>query len=184
MLKALFHFIIRRFERTYDYDSSYMHALVDLDPRGFWQFSRVASAAEYRAGLPLAAFFAAKLAATLHEDCGPCAQLVIKMALAAKVPAASLTALVRGDDAGAGPDAAIAFRFCQAVLQNAPDLETWRTAVLAQFGPRGPAFLGLTLCLARMFPVLKRAMGHAHTCSRLDIDGVVIAPNKPSLRAA
>ena len=184
MLKFLFYAFIGRFEHSYADDGSYMHSLVDIDRRGFWQFSRVAAAGEYRAALPITAFFAAKLAATLHEDCGPCAQLVIRTALQAGVLAAVLMALVRGDDDGAGPDAASAFRFAQAVPLNSPDLDARRAAVTARFGARVPAFLGLTTVIARMFPVLKRAMGYADACVRLDIAGTPVAPVKASRVAA
>jgi hypothetical protein len=174
MIKRLMHYWTARFEREFAYDASYMHELIDLDARGFWHFSRIAYAGEYRAGLPVGAILAAKLAATLHEDCGPCAQLVVNFAAKAGMPPASVAALVRNDPARAGPDAGLAFRFAQAVLTNAPELTALRAEVVARFGRCGPALLGFAIAVARMFPVLKRAMGHAHTCVRLQVAGTPI----------
>ena len=176
MLKYLMHAQVRKFEREFDYDASYMHELVDLDPVGFWKFSRVAYAGEHRGGLPAEAIYAAKLAATMHEDCGPCAQLVINFALKAGVAPATLAALAAGDLEAAPPDARLAFRFAVAVLKHTSDLEATASAVERRFGRKGPAILGMALTIGRIFPVLKRAMGHAHGCVRLDVAGRSVTP--------
>lgn len=171
MLKRLFHAQIKKFEREFGYDGGYMHELADLDAMAFWKFSRVATAGEHRGGLPAEATYAAKLAAALHEDCGPCAQLVIDLALKAGVAASTLEALAAGDLAAAPSDAALGFRFAQSVLTSAGDLDDRRAEVERRFGAKGPALLGLALTIGRIFPVLKRAMGHAHACTRLEIAG-------------
>jgi hypothetical protein len=176
MLKFLMHAQVRKFEREFGYDAGYMHELVDLDPMAFWKFSRVAYAGEHRGGLPAEAVYAAKLAATMHEDCGPCAQLVIDFALKAGVAPGALAALAAGDLAAAPPDAALAFRFARAVLTRGADLDEATAAIERRFGRRGPALLGMALTIARIFPVLKRAMGHAHACTRLDVAGRIVTP--------
>lgn len=62
---------LKAFERDFDYDMSYARDIYDASPRAFWKFSRILGLSEYRERAPPDARFAAKLAATLSEDCGP-----------------------------------------------------------------------------------------------------------------
>ncbi|MGE0486238.1 MAG: hypothetical protein AB7Q81_18965 [Gammaproteobacteria bacterium] len=177
MLNRFLHGRIRAFERRYGYDGSYMHELADLDRTGFLRFMRTSSGLGQHTGcLPPTAFFAAKLAAILHEDCGPCAQLVVDMALEAGVAPTTLAALAAGRIDAAGEDAALAFRFARALLTASPVLEDLRAAATTRFGAAGPAALGLAVVTARIYPVLKRAMGHAHACRRLRVGDDDIVP--------
>jgi hypothetical protein len=186
MLNRFLHARVRAFERRYGYDGSYMHELVELDRTGFLRFMQISSGLGQHAGcLPPAAFFAARLAAILHEDCGPCAQLVVDMALEAGVAPATLTALAAGRPDEADGDAALAFRFARALLAASPALEDLRTAATARFGDAGPADLGLAVVSARVYPVLKRAMGQAHACQRLRVgdDDIVLPGTVAASRA-
>ncbi|MCB1748623.1 MAG: hypothetical protein H6977_09120 [Gammaproteobacteria bacterium] len=177
MLNRFLHARIRAFEHRYGYDGGYMHELADLDRAGFLRFMRTSSGLGQHAGcLPPAAFFAARLAAVMHEDCGPCAQLVVDMALAAGVAPATLAALVGGRPGEADADAALAFRFAIALLGVTPELDALRDAATTRFGAAGPADLGLAVVSARIYPVLKRAMGHAHACQRLRVGSGDIVP--------
>ena len=69
-----------KFERDFDYDLSYARDIYDAIPRAFFRFSRITGLAAHCEGVPREAWFAAKIAATLAEDCGPCTQLVVTMA--------------------------------------------------------------------------------------------------------
>ena len=64
------------FERANAYDMSYARAVLDADASAFFAMARFQSIAAYDGGLPADAVFAAKLASTVAEDCGPCTQLV------------------------------------------------------------------------------------------------------------
>ncbi len=174
MLKSLLHWRIRAFERRYDYDAGFLHELVDIDIAGLFKIQRLTGIGQHHGGLPASALYAAKLAAAMHEDCGPCAQIVINMALEAGVEGAQLAALAAGTLERVPADTAAAFRFARAVLERG-ELEAARAAVIEHFGARGPACLGLALSVGRTYPVLKRAMGHAQTCVALDVGGVPIA---------
>lgn len=176
MIRAVLHAAVRAFERRYDYDAAYLHDIADRDPRGLWRFARCTRAGEYDGGLPREAIAAARLAAALHEDCGPCVQVVVDIALEAGVPASVLAALARGEPAAAGEDAALAFAFARAVLDGDTGLDALRASVERRFGPRGPWCLALALSVARMYPVIKRATGHARACARLEVAGTTVVP--------
>jgi len=66
---------IDAFEKSFGYDASYMREMADASPRALMRFGRVLGLSEFRDDAPLDAWYAAKLAATMHEDCGPCAHI-------------------------------------------------------------------------------------------------------------
>jgi len=168
MLRRLIHARIRAFERRYDYDARYLHELADLDGATFRAFSSAAARLGRRPGaLPAAAWFGARLAAMLAEDCGPCTQLNVDMAREAGVDQNSLRALLAGRPDAAREDAALGFRFAQAVIDDLPTLATLRAAVVSRYGAAAPAALGVAVVGARLYPPLKRAMGHAGVCTRV-----------------
>src|SRR5271155_78053 len=68
------------FEKAFDYDMEYVRDIYSASPRAFSKFSKIFGLSEYREDVPLTAWFAAQIAATLAGDCGPCTQLVVSMA--------------------------------------------------------------------------------------------------------
>lgn len=175
MLKRFFHWRIRAFERRYDYDASYMHEIVDIDSAGLIQLQRLTGIGQHHGGLPLEALAAARLAAALHEDCGPCVQIVVNIALEAGVQPKVLQSLASNSTSSLPKSTVLAFRFAQAVLNNSHEVNSLRAEVEDEFGPNGPFCFGLALSIARIYPVIKRAMGHAHTCSQVSVAGNVVA---------
>ncbi len=166
MLRRFIHARIRAFERRYDYDARYLHELAECDGAAFRAFTGAAARlGRPRAGLPAATWFGARLAAMLAEDCGPCTQLNVDMAREAGVDASTLRALLAGTPDAASGDAALGFRFAQAVIDDLPTLTALRAAVVTRYGAAAPAALGLAVVGARLYPPLKRAMGHAGVCT-------------------
>lgn len=176
MLRPLLKAVVGRFARRYDYDASYMRALIDADPAAFLAFSKVQGLGGY-AKAPKAAIAAAKIVATLAEDCGPCTQIVVSMAEEQDVPAEVLRAILTGDEAAMGPDAGLAWRFARASL--ARDMETadpLRDEVVARWGEKGLASLALAIASARVYPTVKYALGYGKACSRVEVKGEAVSP--------
>ena len=93
MIRKFLHAQARRFGRTFNYDVSYMHELIEISPGAAVTLSRLPQFYKYRgpkAGQPV--WTGALLASTLEGDCGPCAQLVVDMALKAGADPAGLQA--------------------------------------------------------------------------------------------
>lgn len=171
---------IAAFERQYDYDMSYVREILDADPGAVITFMKVQGMARYRKGIPADALYAAKIAGALSEDCGPCTQLVVRMAEGEGVPAPVLRAILEGD-AGAMPDGvALAFRFAQASLAHDPEADALREQVVARWGKKGLLSLGFALTSARLFPTLKYALGHGRTCTRVTVGGSAVAVSRPN----
>jgi len=84
--------------------------IYDASPRAFFRFARVSGLAEHREDVPREAWFAAKIAAAMAEDCGPCTQLVVTMAEREGVSPPTLRAILAGEQGALPPDAALGFR--------------------------------------------------------------------------
>lgn len=162
---------ISAFERTWNYNAAYMRDVLDADPAALWTFSKVMGLSKYRKDVPTAAYYAAKIAGVMAEDCGACTQLNIDMAQKAGVDAASLRAMVTRDFAAMPPDAALAFRFAEATLQHAAEANSLREEIERRWGKRGLVSLAFAITSARIFPTLKYALGHGQACARLAIGG-------------
>jgi len=171
MLKWFLSRWIRKFERTWNYDASYLRDVLDADPRALMAFSKAAALSNYRKDVPPAAYCAAGLVGTMAEDCGPCTQLVLDMAQRQGVDPEILRAIVARDFTAVPFEVALAARFAEASLHHAPEADDLREEVLRRFGKRGLVSLAFAMTASRLYPTLKYALGHGRACTRLTIGG-------------
>jgi hypothetical protein len=171
MLKWFLRRWIGKFERTWNYDATYLRELIDADPSAMLAFGKVQGLTKYRKDVPLAAWSAAGLVAVMAEDCGPCTQLGIDMAEREGVDPAILRAVVARDYAAMPYEVALAARFTEATLRHAPQADDLREEVVRQFGKRGLISLAFAMVSARLFPTLKYALGHGKACTRVTVGG-------------
>jgi hypothetical protein len=162
---------IDKFERTWNYDASYMRDVLDADPRALLAFSKVEAIGRYRKDVPPVAYFAAAITGTMAEDCGPCTQLVVDMAQRQGVDPAVLRAVVARDITAIPYEAALAVRFTEATRRHAPEADDLREEVVRQFGKRGLISLSFALVASRLYPTLKYALGHGRACTRITVGG-------------
>ncbi len=164
------------FEREWGYDAAYMRMVLQADRAGFLKFARGTAFAQHRAPeAPKAAWYAAKLSAVMFEDCGPCAQLAVTMAERGGVATETLRALIEGDGARIDPAAALGFEFAQAVLRRDDErADQLREEIKRRWGERALVSISLALTGVRMFPTLKRALGHGRECRRLIVAGEAV----------
>ena len=179
MLRALINSRITAFEHRYGYDMSYARMLVGTRLRAFFAFAQVTKMSTYCDGTPRAAWYAAKIAATMHEDCGPCTQLLIRMAEEAGVPPTVLRAVLARDFATLEPAVGLALRYTEAVLAHSTETESLRQQIVAEWGHRGLVSLAFAITAGRLFPTLKYALGYAHSCARLEVDGELASFVRP-----
>jgi hypothetical protein len=180
MLKWLIRRRIAAYEREYDYDSSYVLDMLDASSRAVFAFSRIAAIANYRHGVTPEAWYAAKIATVMAEDCGPCTQLVVTMAERAGVAPGVLRALVNRDERGMPEAAALGFRFAERTLAHDPNADELRDEIRRRWGQQGLVSLAFAIATARVFPTVKYALGHGKACQRITVGGAVT----PILRRA
>jgi alkylhydroperoxidase family enzyme len=179
MIRWLLHRTIRGFERRYDYDATYMHEILDASLAAFLKLLLAQAMNAHRDAVPAEALFAARIAAVRFEDCGPCAQLVVNMARQAGVAPATLRAIVARNTAALSHDARLGLALADAVLAHAP-CDDVRGEIRRRWGEAGLITLAYAIAATRIYPTMKRALGHAHSCERLQIDGESV----PAARAA
>ncbi len=186
----MFRWFLRRqiaaFERTWNYDASYIREMIDVDPRAMATFWKVQGLSKYRKDVPLAPYVAVGLVGAISEDCGPCTQLGIDMAQRAGVDPAVLRAVVTRDYSAMPYEVALAARFAEATLRHAPQADDLREEVERLWGKRGLISLSFAMIAARTYPTLKYALGHGKACTRLTIGGESrpVSRESPNLKTA
>jgi hypothetical protein len=171
MLNRLIARRLGAFERAFRYDASYLREILDASRRAFWRVSRLQALAGHREEVPAGPWYAAKLVATMLEDCGPCTQLVADMAEREGVAPPVIGAVVAGREEGMPAEVALGYRFARAVLARHPDADQLRDEVVRRWGRRGLVSLALGITGSRMYPTLKYALGHGRACSAVRIGG-------------
>jgi hypothetical protein len=160
------------FEKKFDYDMSYAREILAASFGAFWRFTRILGLANYRQDVPRDAWYAAQIAATLSEDCGPCTQLVVTMAEREGMSAANLRAILAEDKQAVTPDAALGFRFAQAVVcRRLSEADTLRAEIVQRWGQRGLVCLALSMASSLVFPNVKYALGHGRACTQVVVAG-------------
>lgn len=162
---------LRAFATRYGYDVGYLEMLLTESPSAFFKFAPLMKASAHREVAPVAASFAAKITGALAEDCGPCTQLVVDMALEAGMARDQIEAVLRHDPRAMNDTTRLAFRFADAVVRRAAEEDEFRDAVRAQWGQKGVIDLTLALQMGRMFPMIKAGLGFARECRRVTVDG-------------
>ncbi len=176
MLKAALSRWLDGFEKTFNYDASYMRHVLRVSPASLMKFAIGTRALDVKAA-PAEALIAAGLVGTLAEDCGPCVQVGVDIATAQGVDPAVLRAIIAGDEAAMGETAALGYRFARASL--ARDMEATdplRDEIVRRWGDKALVAISLALVASRMYPTLKYALGYGKSCSRVVVAGEPVAP--------
>jgi hypothetical protein len=175
MLKWLIRRRLAGFEREYSYSMDYARDILDADLGALLKFMKVMGVSAYRKDVPIEPWYAAKIAGTLTEDCGPCTQLVVTMAEREGVATATLRAILAGDVDAMTDDVALAYRFSKAVLAHEIEADSIRAQVEDRWGKRGLVSLAFPITMARFFPTLKFALGRGRACVRVTVAGTPVA---------
>jgi AhpD family alkylhydroperoxidase len=152
-------------------DMDYAYRLRDVAPGRLIRFSFIKTVEGPRKATPPSVYHAAGLAAAMVEDCGPCVQIHVNLALKDRVPPEVMAALVQGQLDRAPSDAALGFRFGDAVARGYA-CDDLRDAIAQKWGDTGVIELAFTIATARFYPAVKRGMGYAHACEKIKIGAV------------
>jgi hypothetical protein len=174
MIRNFLHAQTRKMGRRYNYDVGYMHGLIDISPAAAIGLARLPNFYKYRGPTAgQAVWTGALLASTLEGDCGPCAQLVVDMALEGGADAACLQACAEGRPQEAGA-IGLGFRFAMMAITGDPRADDLRREIEAEFGKKAAVSCALAAASGRIYPVLKRGLGHGQACMKLDFGGKVV----------
>ncbi|MDH5525950.1 MAG: hypothetical protein OEY97_01415 [Nitrospirota bacterium] len=160
---------LQEFSKAYKYDTAYLEELLNASPGAFGAFSPGMEICKYRKALPLDAYFVACVATMKGEECGPCGQLNLRMAVEAGVDRELLALVIKKPNLLPSPLRDVhdhAFAVTQGPLQDPERAERIRK----HYGDE--AFAELAVCITgnRVFPTLKRALMKADHCEILTLD--------------
>ena len=174
MLKWFIRNRINSFEKTFEYDMTYARELLATDLSAFLAFAKIQAMGNYTKGVPRDVRYAAKLVGTMAEDCGPCTQLMVTMAIKDGVDPKTLSAVLRSDDAAMTDDVRLGAQFARAALAHDPAADELREQIVAKWGHKALITLAFALTLARIYPTMKYALGHGKACQRIQVAGTPV----------
>lgn len=169
MLKALLERGFRKQEEVTGESADFVRDMYNAAPGGFWRFALFTPMAQYRKVLPKEAYAVAKIAAGHSEDCGPCLQTCVNLAVAAGVAPEIVRAAVTGETGAMDERTRVVYEFAQAVCAHDIRSEELRTLIEKWWGKAATVELALVIASSRLFPTVKRALGHGQACSRVTI---------------
>ena len=155
------------FERSFDFDMNFAREIVDISPKALVMYFRATDIGNYSKSIPLDAWFAARLVAIAYEDCGPCTQLGVTMALRAGVDPEIVERVVAGDFDALPSHVALTARFVLASLERSPEADELRERVEAQFGRHGLLSIVFGMVACKIYPTVKYALGYGKACQRV-----------------
>lgn len=155
---------IRGFGRHYDYDVSYLEELMDASPGAFHAFEAAMPMARVRQAAPIDLIFVAKIAAMRAQDCGPCTELSLKMAREAGVTETVIAGALH-EGRGLSEEQRDVHDYARAVALNEEMAPLLLPRLKARWGAEVLAELAVNIVASRLYPTLKRALGHAQSCS-------------------
>jgi hypothetical protein len=185
MFKWLIRNRLAAFQRKFGYDVDYARQILDADTRAFLAFARLGGLSSYRRDVPRDVYYAVKLTGTVLEDCGPCTQLVVAMALGDGVDPRTVAAVLEANDASLDERIRLGVRFARASLAHDVAADDLRDDIVKRWGPRALLSLAFAIASARLYPTIKYALGHGKACHRIVVAGQTILPHaQPATLAA
>lgn len=173
-------FLIEAAERKVGQRLDYLRDMAAASPGAFYKFLLFAPFAAHRKAVSATGYYLACIGALQHEDCGPCLQIAVDQAVANGVPERVISAALAGGSA-LTPEQRLYLEFGRAVAANAPETEELRLFLAGTLPAAAMVDLAIGIASARMFPALKRGLGHAQSCS---IVQVKVGGNTPTVRSA
>ncbi|GLX79089.1 hypothetical protein tinsulaeT_24290 [Thalassotalea insulae] len=180
MIKYLFNNMLNSMKERYNYDVSYQQDILRNDLGAFLKFMGFQTMASHSSSVPTAPLYAARIRAILSEDCGPCAQLAVNMALEAKVAPEIVSAIIDNNLVKLPEDVALVVQFTEYVLAHNPEADDLRHEIIALWGEKGLITLGFAISSYRVYPAFKYAMGYGKACSKLQVEDSPFAVTQAS----
>ncbi len=160
---------LRQFGAAYQYDVTYLLDLLQASPEVFSRFAACQGLGQHREALSLEAHFVARITTMQIEDCGPCAQLNLRMAVESGVGREELRTLLERPEDLPAPLGAVRDHVRRALGAEPEDLEA-SEALRASLGDKAFAELAAAIVGSRLYPTLKKALSSSRACAPLHLD--------------
>ena len=164
--------------KRYDYNVGYMQDILKTDLGAFLKYMGFQTMSAHSGNLPAGPLYAARLRAIIWDDCGPCTQLIVNMALEANVSPDIIHAIIDKDLDNLPEDIALVVKFTDLVLAHNPEADDLREEVLALWGDKGLITIAFCISSSRVYPALKYTLGYGKACSRIKVNDMSLAPSR------
>ncbi len=161
--------LIRSYENRVGTKLDYVRDILRSSRAAFWKFSLFMPLSGHRKHASAEALAVARIAAVKAEDCGPCLQINVDFALHEGVAPEVVEKAVLAPEA-LTRDFALIYRFAAAVAANTDEIELLRAALSDRLAPGIMTELAIAIASARVYPSLKRGLGHSKSCAAVNID--------------
>ncbi len=169
MLRRLILGRITAAEKTLGAPLDYCRFMARTSLRAFFKFGKFLAVDEYRRVLPAGPCYVARIVALRHDDCGTCVQIAVNQAKKAGVSGEVLRAVLDGRLDDLSEELRDAYRFAEAVVKNSGEEGPFRERIRQRYGDEGLIEMALAIASCRTFPVTKRALGYAVSCSAVEV---------------
>ena len=166
-MKRIIRLAVRKFEKKYNYDASYLHDINDHSARASAGALLLNGLSDY-VGPNAEIWAGAALHSTRSTDCGPCIQLAIDRALEHEVCPIRLEAVLAGNWEKAAT-VGTGYLFSVALHSNDKELSHMRTQIVNKFGTQALIAASYASLSFQIYPKLKQALGYDTTCQTLMI---------------
>jgi len=169
MLRRLIENRIGAAERSLGVPADYARHILRVSLRAFFKFAKIMPLANYRRKLPREPFHVARIVATRDEDCGTCVQIEVNLAKQDGVAPAVIQAVLNSRPDELSEDLADVYHFAEEVVTATGGEEHFRERIRSRYGEEALVELAMTMAACRVFPITKRALGYAKSCSAVAV---------------
>ncbi len=171
--RSMLNWIINRqldsLERHLGASVDYLRHVARTSKTAYFKFMGFVPMAAHRGGTPRRMLFAARFLATQREDCGTCLQIVVDQATREEVSVEIIQALIDDDLSRLDRETRLAVEFASAVLDNTDEQRTTTGRTEKLRWEKRIVDLSLAIAAARVFPTLKRGLGYAVSCQKVEL---------------
>ena len=167
MLRRLILARITAAEKVLGVSLEYCRYIVCVSLRASFKFAKFLAVDEYHRVLPAGPCYVARIVAVRDEDCGTCVQIAVNQARKAGVTAEHVQAVLDGRLDDLPEELREAHHFAEAVVTRNGDEDAWRECIRLRYGDEGLIEMALAIASCRVFPITKRALGYAISCSQV-----------------
>lgn len=176
MIRYLLNKMLLSLKQRYNYDVQYQQDILTTDLGAYLKFMGFQTMSSHAGNLPPGALYAARLRTIVKEDCGPCTQLAVNMALEAGLETDLISAILHQDMNNLPEEIRLVMHFTDFVLAHNPEADDLREQILARWGQRGLISIGFAISSYRVYPALKYSLGYGKACSKVMVNEMSIAP--------
>lgn len=180
MKKFIMKKMLNKMSQKYNYDVAYLQRIVDVSGFAFLKFMGFQTMSSHKGNLSPEAFYAVRIRTLIWEDCGPCTQLYINMALEAKVCPTTIRAIIKNDLDKLPEKLALLIQYTDAVLAQNPEANELRQQVIKYWEPEGLVAIAFGISSSRVYPTLKYALGYGAECHKVHVKDASLVPVKMS----